>query len=170
MTGESLICVKLLHCVLNKDIVCFSLWMRKRKWEVELPEVCLQTWKEGVKRAGTGCDQQSSFAPCAPHGESVKSSTETVWNPPRGRGAVLVWRARFSSLLLPPRSEPLMHAVLWQLLRCRGFVTIFITFDVLLCNPCCSSSPHPRRIQGSSSSPLHRPDSPSFAFLALTLV
>lgn len=111
MTGESIICVKLLHCVLGKDIMCFSLWMTKRKWEVELPEVCLQTWKEGVKC----CVQLGGIRKAVLY---PVLSTERAWNPPRGRGAVFKWRTRFSSLLLPPRSELLMHAVHWQLLRC----------------------------------------------------
>lgn len=167
MTGESLTCVELLRCALSKDIMCFSLWMRTRKWDVELPEVCLQTWKEGgeVLRA-TGCDQKSSFVPCAPRRESVKCS---AWQ--RCRSQVE------DSFFIPAARSPL-----WAANACavstaaEGFFTVLIPFGAFVCSPRCSSRfvPHPRRMRGSSSSPSHCSDSRSsllkFAFLALTPV
>lgn len=95
--------VNLCHCVSSKDIMCFSPWMRKRKWEVEVPEVCLQTWKEGVRVLGA--IRKAILSPVLP--------TVRAWNPPWDRGAVCKWRTHFFffflSLLLPPCSEPLMQ-------------------------------------------------------------
>lgn len=91
MTGESLICVKLLHYVLSKDITCFSPWMRKRKWEVELPEVCLQTWKEGVKCCvRPGGIRKAVLYPVL--------RAEILWSSPRGRD-VCFWSAGLSFYL-----------------------------------------------------------------------
>lgn len=109
---------------------------------------------EVLRALGLGVIRKAVLSPVLP--------TERVWNPPRGRGAVLMCRTRFSSLLLPPRSEPLMHAVHWQLLRCC-VPGICYNIHHLWCAPVqlalliLASSTEDT---GSSSSP-----SPSFGFL-----
>lgn len=140
VTSESLICVKILHCVLSEDIMCFSLWMRKRKWEVELPEVCLQTWKEGVKYyVWLGGIRKALLYPVLP--------METVWNSQSGRdGTGFKWKTWFLSLLLSPSSEPLIHAAYGQLLRSSvtgDLLEYSLLFDACMYNllacVCCSS-------------------------------